>query len=330
MTRWLTPFLTHVLFLASPALAQEASTTSPSEATPSQPTSPETDAVASEASSAEADPNALSPEVLALLADAVSEYDAARYREAQALFQRAHELDPSARALRGVEMASFEVGQYVVALRALRLALAEQARPLSDAQRRHVEALVARTEVFVATLVVDTETHDTPFLIDGEPARRELDGSVMLDPGEHVVAVVDTRGQSQTLRIALVGGTRRTLTVRPSAVARAPEELTAAGVSFLVLGALAGVASIATGVLALDHQSQVARACDGFTCPGAVLPIRDRARDLALATDVLGVSAAVSAALGTVLVLVQVFDSPPPVRLDASLDHLSLNLVGEF
>ena len=74
----------------------------------------------------------------------------------------------------------------------------------------------------------------------------------------------------------------------------------------------------------------MAEACSGFTCPGAVLPIRDRARDLALATDVLGTSAAVAASLGIVLVLARALDSPPPVRLDASAEHVFLSGSGEF
>lgn len=268
-------------------------------------------------------------EVQALLTDAVSEYDAARYREAQALFQRAHALAPSARTLRGVGMASFEVGQYVVALRALRQALAEQSRPLSDAQRRHVEALVARTEVFVATLIIDSEGN-APFLIDGEPASMEPDGTVLLDPGRHVVTVLDARGQSQTLQVTLVGGTQRTLIVRPSAVATGPNEVTAVGVSLLALGALTAVAAIATGSLALDHQAQVAQACSGFTCPGSVIPIRDRARDLSIATDVLGTSAAVSASAGLVMVLVQALTGSTAVHLDASHEHAFIRVEGQF
>src|SRR4051812_11159906 len=59
------------------------------------------------------------PQYRGLLNEAVSEYDARRYEEARALFRRAHELSPNARTLRGIGMASFELREYVEALRAL-------------------------------------------------------------------------------------------------------------------------------------------------------------------------------------------------------------------
>src|SRR5438270_7301880 len=85
----------------------------------------------------------------AMLNEAVSEYDARRYEEARALFRRAHELSPNARTLRGIGMASFELREYVEALRALEGSLVEQRRPLTAPQRQQVEGLLERTRAFV-------------------------------------------------------------------------------------------------------------------------------------------------------------------------------------
>jgi hypothetical protein len=270
--------------------------------------------------------------VAGLLADAVAEYDAARYLEAQALFQRAHALSPSARTLRGIGMASFEAGQYVTALRALRAALAERERPLTEPQRRHVTALIARTEVFVARLMVEAHPPDARLQVDGEEPVREEDGSILLDPGVHGITVLGPGGRSESLSVRLVGGTTRTITVHVASLERG-------GVSPLVLGggvllgvaALGTVAAVATGVLALDTYAQVQQACDGFVCPGASTVVRDRALGLSLATDVVGTVSAVTAALGAALLAVGVAEqAPPPLSVAAGPTGVTLHIGGTF
>src|SRR6185295_14720316 len=66
----------------------------------------------------------------ALLARAIAEYDAGRFLEARALFRRAQQESPSARTLRGIGMASFELRDYVAASRALGMSLKETRHPL--------------------------------------------------------------------------------------------------------------------------------------------------------------------------------------------------------
>jgi outer membrane protein assembly factor BamD (BamD/ComL family) len=51
--------------------------------------------------------------VSVLIGDAVAEYEAGHYQEARALFRQAHEKQPTARTLRGIGMASFELRDYV-------------------------------------------------------------------------------------------------------------------------------------------------------------------------------------------------------------------------
>ena len=77
--------------------------------------------------------SAESRQYTSLLEEAVSEYDARRYEEARALFRKAHDISPNARTLRGIGMASFELREYVEALRALEGALAASVALDADA-----------------------------------------------------------------------------------------------------------------------------------------------------------------------------------------------------
>jgi len=61
--------------------------------------------------------------------DAVAEYEAGHYQEARALFRQAHEKSPTARTLRGIGMASFELRDYVEATRALTASLRDVRPP---------------------------------------------------------------------------------------------------------------------------------------------------------------------------------------------------------
>lgn len=301
------------LLAASAARAQ----TDPPPATPPEPGSDAASTPAAEppASTPVADPTAA--EVQRLLAEAVAEYDAARYPEALALFQRAHALTPTARTLRGIGMAAFESGHYVMALRALRQALVATERPLTGEQRDHVTRLIARTEVFVATLELTVSPVGATVLVDGAAVEREDDGTLLLDQGHHTITAADALGRTQVLEVDLVGGTRRTLQIQlDTASGGGVADSTIAGVALLVTGGLATVASIATGVVALDFQARLGRECDGFVCPGELRATRDRATELSLATDVVGGAAAALMAGGIILLIVgATSESPPPVSV---------------
>src|SRR6185369_15657579 len=109
------------------------------------------------------------PQYRGLLSEAVAEYDARRYEEARALFRRAHEIAPNARTLRGIGMASFELREYVEALRALEGSLVEQRRPLTAPQRQQVEGLLERTRAFVGRFVLHLTPPDANLRVDGAP-----------------------------------------------------------------------------------------------------------------------------------------------------------------
>jgi hypothetical protein len=134
-----------------------------------------------------ADANADTP-AAQLIGDAVTEYDAGRYDEARALFRLAHQKAPTARTLRGIGMASFELRDYVEASRSLAGALREERRPLTDEQRRQVEALLARAETYVGHFSLQVRPASAELLVDGQPAAREPDGNLLLGFGHHRIA----------------------------------------------------------------------------------------------------------------------------------------------
>lgn len=293
---------------------------------------------AQDAGSVSPEPDAATPavtgedEVQALLAAAVAEYDAARYAEALALFRRAHELAPTARTLRGIGMAAFESGLYVAALRALRASLLETERALTDAQRDHVSRLIERTEAFVAILTLDVSPAGATVLIDGADLTFESDGSVLLDPGHHVITVVDGAERSQNLEVDLVGGTERSVRIRADSLGRGTvDPLLIGGITTLVAGGVLAIAATATGVVANELYGQLRADCDGFVCPGTHLATRDRAAELALATDILGGVGAAVMATGVILTIVGTSSStPPPVTLACSGTGCTAMLEGSF
>ena len=99
------------------------------------------------------------------------------------MFRLAHEKQPTARTLRGIGMASFEMRDYVEATRALAASLRDQRRPLTAEQRKHAQALLARAETFVGQFSLKLSPANLSVFVDGRPAMLEADGSVLLPLG---------------------------------------------------------------------------------------------------------------------------------------------------
>src|SRR4029077_3378967 len=146
-----------------------------------------------------------------MLEEAVSEYDAHRYEEARALFRRAHEIAPTARTLRGIGMASFELREYVEALRSLEGALVDKRRALTSLQRQQVEALIERTRAFVGRFFLKLSPKETVLRVDGSPAVIESDGSLMLSFGRHALTAEAPGAVTESREINVIGGERQEL-----------------------------------------------------------------------------------------------------------------------
>lgn len=267
-------------------------------------------------------PASADPVVRAILVEAVAEYEAGHYAEAQALFRRANELAPSGRTLRGLGMASYELRQYVSAIRSFEAALAARTRPLSDAQRAHVQDLLARASTFVARLAPRIEPEEASLEVDGAPAVREDDGTILLEPGRHVVVLEHEGYERETLDLALEPGVVRELEMRlrprreredPPAASPGADLLW--GGAGLGIAATVGVAVAATlGAFALVDDARLERDCVVYVCPASAREVRDRANGLSIAADAVGVASAIVGATALALLVAGAIDDRPALE----------------
>jgi hypothetical protein len=145
------------------------------------------------------------------LKDALAEYDASHFEEARILFRRAHEINPNARTLRSIGMASFELRDYVAAVRALSAALIDTRKPLNSEQRAHAQGLLERSRMYVDIYALKISPADARVLIDGRPPDAEPDGTVLLGFGTHNLEVSKPGFVLRTLVVNVRGGERKEL-----------------------------------------------------------------------------------------------------------------------
>ncbi len=264
------------------------------------------------------------PEYRATIDAALDEFDAQRWAEARALFERAHAMFPNARTLRGIGMAAYELRDYVAARSALERSLSETRRALTDEQRGQVGALLERARVFVGDFTFGPAPAGSVVDVDGVPteAQGALEGtpSVALAVGAHEVVLRAPDGRVARAQVTVHGGEHGALALAlpdepapalgdpartadaspgpgPEADAAAPSTPDVIG-SWVLIGL--GGAAVVTGtvllVLGADDASFVARAPAGTEW--ADLAARyDRAAPLQIAGGItLGVGVAAAAA----------------------------------
>jgi hypothetical protein len=145
--------------------------------------------------------------------EGLAEYDAHHFEEARSLFRRAHEISPNARTFRSIGMTSFELRDYVSAVRNLSAALLDQRKPLSTEQREHSQALLARSRAFVDGYTLTVSPRDARVIIDGHAPEFEPDGTLLFGFGLHTVEVSAHGMEVRSLPISVRGGERRELSV---------------------------------------------------------------------------------------------------------------------
>src|ERR1700690_1915721 len=145
------------------------------------------------------------------LKDALAEYDASHFEEARILFRRAHEINPNARTLRSIGMASFELRDYVAAVRALTAALVETRKALNSEQRTHAQGLLERSRMYVDIYSLKISPADARVLIDGRAPDAEPDGTVLLGFGTHNLEVSKPGFVLRAMAVNVRGGERKEL-----------------------------------------------------------------------------------------------------------------------
>jgi hypothetical protein len=158
------------------------------------------------------------------LKEALAEYDANHFEEARILFRRAHEINPNARTLRSIGMASFELRDYVAAVRTLSAALVDPRKPLSADQRTHVQGLLEKSRMYVDLYTLKLSPADARVLIDGRAPDAEPDGTVLLGFGSHNLEASKPGYVMRTLPLNVRGGERKELamTLEKKTVAAVP------------------------------------------------------------------------------------------------------------
>ncbi|HEX6243158.1 MAG TPA: tetratricopeptide repeat protein, partial [Polyangiales bacterium] len=206
---------------------------------------------------------------------AVSEYEAGHWDEARALFRHAHELEPNARTWRGLAITAFELRRYVDATRELEAALADTRKPLTEPQRRELEALLARARGFVSAYTLHVQPAAAFVSVDGAPS--EPSGpQLWLDPGVHTVVFTAEGYTEQRLELRAEAGTSEELAIElvrpaqpaqpldqaalrletPARAEREPLRDYVASFSLAAASVLAGATAVTVGSLAESRNTR--------------------------------------------------------------------------
>lgn len=122
-----------------------------------------------------------------LINDAIREFRERNFAEARSLFSRANELYPNARAIRGIGMAEFEMGNYAESIDQFQLALAHTVLPLEGNLRKDTEELLARSERFVNRYRVEATPILTSVLVNGAVRQLRPGNLLILEVGDHEI-----------------------------------------------------------------------------------------------------------------------------------------------
>ncbi len=145
--------------------------------------------------------------------DGVAEYEARHFEEALSYFRKAHQVHPNARTFRGIGMASFELRDYVTAVRNLTAALDEQRKPLSPDQRKETQDLIDRCRLFVAVYTLKISPPEAQATVDANPVELEPDGTLMLGLGVHTIEARLKGYRTRSLSVPVRGGERKELQI---------------------------------------------------------------------------------------------------------------------
>jgi hypothetical protein len=146
--------------------------------------------------------------------NAIAEYEAGRFAESRALFERAHSLFPNARALRGMGMAEFELRNYPASIYFLEQALASPVRPLQNELRTETEKLLARARGFVGRVKLAIEPSDATVVLNNTRLQLGSDRTLTLSVGDYTLQVSAPGYVTDQRPLRIAGGEEQTVTVQ--------------------------------------------------------------------------------------------------------------------
>ena len=145
--------------------------------------------------------------------EGLAEFAALHFEEARSFFRRAHDINPNARTFRGIGMTSFELRDYVAAVRNLSSALKDSRKPLSPEQRENAQDLLEQSRMLVDVYSITVSPRKARVLVDGRAPELEDDGTLLLGVGQHNLEVSAPGMLMRSLPIHVRGGERKELSV---------------------------------------------------------------------------------------------------------------------
>jgi hypothetical protein len=189
----------------------------------------------------QAEPPPAASDYNAIIKEAVAEFEDGNAAEARALFLRAHELQPSARTLRGLGISAFELREYEDSIAKLEQSLYSTVKPLEGAMRLETEQLLHRAYGFVGRYRLALSPPSAVVSVDGVETALRQGSRLMLAIGRYSMEARAPGHETDRRALDVSGGentglsfTLRALpdqTTSPRAVARASEP---AGPTFTV------------------------------------------------------------------------------------------------
>lgn len=239
-------------------------------------------------------------------------------RAALVEFRRAYSLVPNYRVLYNIGQESYELQDYVTALRSFEQYLSEGAKEIPKKRRAEVEKEIEKLRPRVASATVTVSVAGADVSVDdASVGKSPLSEPVRLNPGKHRVSATTAGKKSASQSIDVAGGDSVTVELKledekePDPVATASTSTSAPpppSASFpWVAWGVTGVFAIGTGVtgfLALRASSRLDEQKGTIPVERRELDdTRRQMRGFALATDILGGATLVTAAVATYLTL---------------------------
>ena len=288
---------------------------------------------------------------------ALNAYEQGRWAQARRDFKRAHSMMPTARTLRTIGMSAYNLGDYVDALVHLSAALHDPRKPLTPDQQAEAQALIGQCEAQVGRFRPVLQPQSAELRVDGEVPASLRDGTLVLEPGQHLVQGRAEGHADATRALTVVAGDQAELQLQlqpeaPPAAAPTPSAAPAAasaaepasdvgsprpggapsaavgprddsplptlGLISLGVGAAGLLASGVTALMALDRASDLEDQCSDNRCgPMAHDRLESYDRLKLMSTVAFGVGVA-GAAVGALLLVSAPSEDPSRVSLDVS------------
>jgi tetratricopeptide (TPR) repeat protein len=260
-------------------------------------------------------------------------------------FERAYAVKPNYKVLYNIAQSYFELRQYVEARDSLTRYLKDGADAIDAERRATVESDLGELQRRIAHLKLTVNVRGAAVYVDGKKVgTTPLTQAVDVSEGQRTVAVESADRGSKQRVVRLAGGEELTIDIvfeepnktTPTIIGSggappAPAASNGLGAGFWVtsIGALAlGAGAGVTGYLTLqaerDHDDELGKL---GVRQGELDDSRDKAKALALTTDILAGGAVVFAGIATVLLITHDAD-PHEVGLAVAPGQLSLR--GKF